>query len=279
MYTIETQIDIHAPAAKILEALTTKAGVAAWWTDDCDVSPTEATYRFAKPDSDRESTWRVDERTDRGVALTCIREVNTPDWLGTKLSLSLAQRGDVTHVSLVHAGYRAKNEMYEQCTAGWAHFMASLKKLLETGTGTPFKRPQTHSIVKEVVIAGDVDRIHDALTTAAGVRGWWTRECQISSSEHVYSFTEVSSRFRVDRDEPGKVVLRCVEDNGMGWLGSTLTYTLAPAGTATRFTLEHTGIRDKKVCDVCTDGWTFFVGSLKNFIETGRGTPAPENMP
>jgi uncharacterized protein YndB with AHSA1/START domain len=279
MYTIENHIDIHATPANIFAALTTKEGVATWWTDDCDVSASEATYRFAKPDRDRESTWRVDERTGSRVAMTCIREVNTPDWLGTKLSFALEPRGAITRVSLVHAGYRDKNEMYEQCTAGWAYFLGSLKKLLETGTGEPFKRPGSHSIVQEVVIAGDADRIHDALMTAAGVRAWWTRECQISSAEHVYSFTEVSSRFRVDRDEPRKVVLRCVEDNGMGWLGSTLTYTLAPAGSATRFTLEHTGIRDKKVCEVCTHGWTFFVGSLKNLIETGRGTPAPENMP
>jgi uncharacterized protein YndB with AHSA1/START domain len=280
MYTIENHIDIHATPSTILDALTTKDGVAAFFTQDCDVSATEATYRFVKPDRDREVTFRVDERTASQVAMTCVREVNNPDWLGTTVSFALAPRGDVTRVSLVHAGYREKNENYEQCIAGWAHVLGSLKKLLETGAGEPFKRLETHSIVQDVVIAGDADRIHDALTTAAGVRAWWTRECQISSSEHVYSFTDVSARFRVDRAEPRKVVLRCVEDRGMGWLGSTLAYTLAPAGAATRFTLEHTGIRDAKVCEVCTRGWTFFVASLKNLIENGEGTPYPtEKMP
>jgi uncharacterized protein YndB with AHSA1/START domain len=283
MFTIENHIDIQAPTAKILAALTTKDGVAAWWTDDCDVSPTEATYRFAKPQDDKTVTFRVDELTDAGVAMTCIRETNNADWLGTRLSFALSKTATGTRVALVHAGYPANNECYERCTQGWSHFLGSLKKLAETGTGEPYTRPETHSIIQHLEIAGDAERIFAAVTTAKGVAAWWTRECEISPTEHVYAFTKtttVSSRFRVDRAEPGKVVLRCVEDRGMGWLGSTLAYTIVPDGRSTKFTLEHTGIRDKSCAEVCTRGWTFFMASLKNFIERGQGTPHPtENTP
>lgn len=143
MYSIENQIQIAATPARALVALTTSDGLRGWWTanTDCDVARREATFRFERQADTMAATFRIDRADERGVAMTCIREQNNADWLGTKLEFGLAAVDGGTRVALVHSGYRAKNEVYDSCTKGWAYFLASLKSYLETGTGTPHVRP------------------------------------------------------------------------------------------------------------------------------------------
>ena len=141
MQTIEQTIDIAGTPSNILTALTTENGVAGWWTDDCDVTAKQATYRFKRADGERVVTFRVDDVTASSVVMTCTAQQNNPDWIGTKLSFAVSTTGDRTRVALVHAGYPANNECYAQCQRGWTHFMASLKKYIETGVGEPFTKP------------------------------------------------------------------------------------------------------------------------------------------
>jgi uncharacterized protein YndB with AHSA1/START domain len=143
MHTIETNILIQATPARVLEALTTKDGNKAWWTNDvdCDSEKREATFRFEKQGSEVAATFRLDSADESGVAMTCIRETNNKDWLGTKLVYRLIADGAATRLELAHSGYPAKNDVYENCTKGWAYFMSSLKSYLEVGKGTPHVRP------------------------------------------------------------------------------------------------------------------------------------------
>jgi uncharacterized protein YndB with AHSA1/START domain len=134
MHTIENTIEIAAPAARILEALTTQAGYRGWFTETAIFDGTQVTFSFARPEVTRTQTFRVDHSDARGIAMTCTSQQNSPDWLGTRLAISV----EGNRVRLVHAGYPEKNEYYEQCTQGWAYFLASLKGYVETGRGTPW---------------------------------------------------------------------------------------------------------------------------------------------
>jgi uncharacterized protein YndB with AHSA1/START domain len=134
MHTIENTIEVSAPAAKIIAAVTTEAGFRGWWSDAATYDGKTAVFPFKKPGNTMIATFEVDRADDRGVVLTCTAEDNNPDWLGTKLAISV----EGGHVRLVHSGYATKNECYDQCTKGWAYFLASLKSYLETGRGTPF---------------------------------------------------------------------------------------------------------------------------------------------
>jgi uncharacterized protein YndB with AHSA1/START domain len=142
MYSIENQIEIQASPSRVLEALTTKEGIAGWWTQDvdCNSDTREATFRFAKPQGLMAVTFKVERADESGVVMTCIREQHNADWLGTKLEFKLRGAGAATRVVLLHAGYRAKNEVYEMCTKGWGYFLASLQSYLQTGKGTPHPR-------------------------------------------------------------------------------------------------------------------------------------------
>jgi uncharacterized protein YndB with AHSA1/START domain len=134
MHTIENAIDIAAPTDRIIEALTTEAGYRGWFTEATTFDGKQATFSFARPEITRTQTFRVDRSDGRGVAMTCTSETNNAEWLGTTLTIAV----EGGRVRLAHAGYREKNEYFEQCTQGWAYFLASLKGYVETGRGTPW---------------------------------------------------------------------------------------------------------------------------------------------
>lgn len=134
MYTIENTIETSAPASQILAALTTEAGYRGWWTETATFDGRVATFTFAKPTGTRKMTFVVDRSDARGIVMTCTAAENNPDWLGTKLAISV----EGGRVRLVHAGYPEKNENFEQCVRGWDYFMKSLDAYLATGRGTPY---------------------------------------------------------------------------------------------------------------------------------------------
>jgi hypothetical protein len=134
MHTIENTIEITAPTHRIVEALTTQAGLRGWFAETAVFDGTHARFTFARPEITRTVSFRVDRCDERGVVMTCTAEENNPEWRGTKLAISV----EGNRVRLVHSGYPAKDECYERCVQGWAYFMPSLKSYLETGRGTPF---------------------------------------------------------------------------------------------------------------------------------------------
>jgi uncharacterized protein YndB with AHSA1/START domain len=136
MYTIETSIEIAAPLATLRTAITTRDGFRAWLADDTQV---DAAGRYTFSFGPRAVTLRLDRADDRGVAMTCVDHQDNPDWLGTKLAITLSPlAAGRIRVDLAHAGYRSKNECYTRSTMGWAHFLSSLAQYATTGKGTPF---------------------------------------------------------------------------------------------------------------------------------------------
>jgi uncharacterized protein YndB with AHSA1/START domain len=133
MYSIDKTIQIDAPIQRIVEALTTEAGYRGWFTQSATFDGAHATFTFPRPEITRKVTFRIDRCDAAGVAMTCTAEENNPAWRGTTLAITVQGEG----VRLVHSGYPAKDDYYEQCVAGWEHFLPSLKSYVESGRGTP----------------------------------------------------------------------------------------------------------------------------------------------
>ena len=59
------------------------------------------------------------------------------------------------------------------------------------------------------------------------------------------------------------------------WAGTTIVFRIngdTPAHTVLRF--EHLGLTPELKChDLCEGGWTHFLASLVQYVETGTGTP------
>ena len=140
MFTIDKTIEIAAPLAEVRTAITTEAGYRAWFAQDADFDGKQATFRFAQPTETRSVTFRVDRCDRHGIAMTCLAHENNPDWLGTTLAIELAETPSGTRLRLAHAGYPARNEVYERCSEAWPYFLRSLAAYMMTGTGEPYPK-------------------------------------------------------------------------------------------------------------------------------------------
>jgi hypothetical protein len=135
-YSYEMQVEV--PVRQIIEALTDETVISRWWTavnrterDGAEVQlfmggdgPAVVITIEQAPGTTSEVTWLV---TDCPVMA---------DWVGTKPSFSVQPAGDGTFsIAFRHVGLRPALQCFDQCRAGWNHFMPSLHQFLETGVG------------------------------------------------------------------------------------------------------------------------------------------------
>lgn len=129
--------------------------------------------------------------------------------------------------------------------------------------------------------------VYAALTTEAGLRGWWTEDCDVAPAlgdTHRVRFGPHHKDLRVDRLEPGRLVgWHCTGalidlpqlSRKDEWVGTELVFRLEALGEEqTRLDFEHLGLVPAIECyDVCEQGWRHFLASLQQYAETGRGMP------
>ena len=120
--------------AVVYKALTTIEGLSAWWTSTTDGETAIGgvlKFRFGNGGFDMEV-----------LALDPARRVlwqvidGPEEWIGTRISFDLEQRGDWTIVLFRHMGWKEPVEFMHHCSTMWAVFLLSLKSLLETGRAT-----------------------------------------------------------------------------------------------------------------------------------------------
>jgi uncharacterized protein YndB with AHSA1/START domain len=149
MPSIEERVTIAAPASKVFEALVSPEGLHGWWSLNSDImtKPGDISeLRFDKDGRLVRMCFRIDTLdAPRRVAWTCIAN-DAPPWVGTTLRWDLQenQSGAVgggspaTDVTLTHAGWQGTGPWFQDVVDGWKHFMSSLKRYVETGTGQPW---------------------------------------------------------------------------------------------------------------------------------------------
>jgi uncharacterized protein YndB with AHSA1/START domain len=120
---------------------------------------------------------------------------------------------------------------------------------------------------------------HTALTSPEGYRRWWSKNCAIAEQvgrESMLHFDKggqpVSMRFRVDAIEQDRVKWTCVGHDMPSWIGTTLEWKLVPAGSDVEISLVHDGWQGAAP-EMVAQGWNHFLGSLKQYLETGAGEP------
>jgi uncharacterized protein YndB with AHSA1/START domain len=139
MVDIRHRVAISAPLGAVYQAVATAEGISEWWTrDGVRGEPSEGSrlqFFFGQPNPAAVmEVSRLDP--DGHVGWICLEGAD--EWVGTKLSFDLTQKGEETVVLFAHADWREPVEFMAHCSARWAYFLLSLKSYLETGTGTPF---------------------------------------------------------------------------------------------------------------------------------------------
>ena len=136
-YTYEMQVS--APLPQIIEALADGAGICAWWTAATRSERHDDEVRLFMGSGAPFVSFTVEHAPATNEVVWTVTDCAVmADWIGTQPSFSVQQNDDGTRtIAFRHIGLRPALECFDQCRAGWNHFMPSLHQFLETGAGRP----------------------------------------------------------------------------------------------------------------------------------------------
>ena len=140
MADILHRVGIKSSPDEVYRALTTRDGLAAWWTANTQGQSKVGGvlhFRFSAAGAEIGGfTMRILEL--RPARLVLWQAVDGPEeWIGTKISFDLQQSGDHAIVLFKHQGWKEPVEFMHHCSTKWAIYLMSLKSLVETGKGSP----------------------------------------------------------------------------------------------------------------------------------------------
>ncbi|WIX77287.1 SRPBCC domain-containing protein [Amycolatopsis carbonis] len=130
-------VSVDAAPDTLFDALTTVAGLGAWWTRVMGTGDTggELRFFFSHPDP---CVMRVDEATRPSVVRWTVTSCDfLPDWVGTRPAFTLVPVGGATELRFRHHGLTGELDCIDMCTSGWNHFTESLRAYAESGVGMP----------------------------------------------------------------------------------------------------------------------------------------------
>src|SRR5258708_6498459 len=130
------KVGIKSSREAVYQALTTREGLAAWWTDDTQGESTPAgtpVFRFGDKGGFDMKVLELEPNSHVSWQV-----VDGPmEWVGTKVTFDLKTEGEYTTVLFKHQDWKEPVEFMHHCSTKWAIFMMSLKSLVETGKGAP----------------------------------------------------------------------------------------------------------------------------------------------
>jgi|SRR5438309_1298381 len=129
------------------------------------------------------------------------------------------------------------------------------------------------------------EKVYDALTTVEGLAGWWTDDVKGAGDEVggvvAFRFPPVGGFDMEVLDlRPSERVTWRVVDGPEEWIGTTIDWQLSQQGDWTVVLFAHRGWAEPvEFMHHCSTKWGSFLLSLKALVETGRGAPAPRDVP
>lgn len=186
---------------------------------------------------------------------------------------------DETELTLTHR-LLPNEESAQSHQAGWDSGLDSLLAHIN--------RPGHKHFRKEVHFNAPASALYAALSTQAGLRGWWTQTCTVGDKAGEparFEFGENYKLMRIELLRPDRQVRwQCLESHihvdgrtypQNEWAGTTIVFRIngdTPTHTVLRF--EHLGLSPALECfELCNGGWNHFLASLLQYVETGTGNP------
>ncbi len=136
-----------------------------------------------------------------------------------------------------------------------------------------------------VVVSAPLERVYEAVATPEGISDWWTRDgvrgesSEGSRLQFFFGQPEPAAVMEITRLDPdGHVSWNCVEGPDE-WVGTKLAFDLTPKDDETVVLFTHADWREPvEFMAHCSARWAYFLLSLKSHLETGKGTPFPEDL-
>ena len=127
------------------------------------------------------------------------------------------------------------------------------------------------------------DKVFYALTSNEGLSGWWASEADIEADiggKVDLTFYQLATlNFQYKEIKPNsKVIMECLSGPGP-WLHSELVFELEASEDQVFVTLTHHNpdATDDDFLYFSTK-WPVYLLSLRDFVETGSGTPYPNDI-
>ena len=138
-------------------------------------------------------------------------------------------------------------------------------------------------ILHRVGVKAPAAAVYAALTTTEGLTGWWTTGTtgEGDTLDGVLRFRFEAGGFdmKVRQLDPGKRVLWEVVDGPEEWIGTHVSWDLAPADDYTTVLFKHQGWAEPvEFMHHCSTKWATYLMSLKSLVETGKGAPHPDDV-
>lgn len=143
-------------------------------------------------------------------------------------------------------------------------------------------------IVHRIGINAPASAVYDAVATARGVAGWWTRDttgtAELGGAVNVRFLRgdgeEIGRMdFEMTRLDPAREVHWRVLAGPPEWIGTDVTFQLEQEGDMTIVVFGHRNWKEPvEFMAHCSMKWAVFLLSLKELLETGRGRPSPEDV-
>lgn len=137
MPDIMHQLTIKAPPAEVYVAITEQKGLAAWWTTDTVAKPKVGAFaEFGFGKRDTVIKMQIEELVPFSkVRWHCVGGIG--EWEHTQLTFDLEKKSKNTVLLFRHLGWRSTDGALALCSFDWAHYLMSLRALVETGRGNP----------------------------------------------------------------------------------------------------------------------------------------------
>lgn len=143
-------------------------------------------------------------------------------------------------------------------------------------------------IIHRIGINAPITKVYEAVATAQGVAGWWTRD----TTETAKVGGKLNVRFRhrdgtqighmdfeMTRLDPNREVRWRFTDGPPEWIGTEATFELTQDAGMTVVSFGHRNWKEPvEFMAHCSMKWATFLLSLRELVETGKGRPAPDDL-
>jgi uncharacterized protein YndB with AHSA1/START domain len=139
-------------------------------------------------------------------------------------------------------------------------------------------------IVHKVGIkSSSLEETYKALTTLEGLSGWWTSNTKGEPTKvgGVIKFMFDGGGFdmKVLELDPNKRVLWQVIDGPGEWIDTKVSWDLKQVKNYTIILFKQAGWKEPvEFMYHCSTKWAIFLMSLKSLLETGKGSPWPDDV-
>lgn len=142
----------------------------------------------------------------------------------------------------------------------------------------------------EIIVSVKPESVYNAITK--GIDKWWTelsnQALQVGDQLIVQFEKTTSWVMTVSEAYPNRsLVWKVAEANHDleditkkdEWKGTTIKWEIVENEIESKITLTHEGLVPALECyEICEAGWGYFLGSLKNYLETGKGYPYKQSI-